>query len=145
MKVFVIVTVNYGFAAYIAYPHTGAVFRPLMAPTFNDLVSGFQDMIEVSILGDTISVSYGAQYFAPMLTGQRLEAATFVLLLWFYIIMSTILLLNLLIAMSMLLSIELGTRPPMLCMPSSIVAQWATPLARSRTRRCASGALPTCS
>ena len=99
MKVFVIVTINYGFAAYICYPKVGDIIQPIVSPSFNSLSAAMQDMVEVSLLGDTVTLNIGAVYWDSLTTGQTLEAAVFVGFLWYYIIMSTILLLNLLIAM----------------------------------------------
>ena len=75
----------------------------LMSKTGEAQAEAFRDsmeaQIEVSILGETIEENFGAGSFKGMSTGQKLESAMFVILLWFYILLSTILLLNLLIAM----------------------------------------------
>ena len=101
MKVLSIVTINYGFAAYICYPKVGNVLLPTLAPTFNNLRDSMQDMIEVSILGDSIVINgmFGGFAWDGLTTGQTLEAVMFMCLMWWYVILTTILLLNLVIAM----------------------------------------------
>lgn len=98
MKVFLIVLANYGFAMYIAYPHTGSLFLPLVAPSMNGLVDGFQALVEMAILGENISLDM-SKFALDMSPGQIMESVAYIGLLYYYIIMALILLLNLLIAM----------------------------------------------
>jgi hypothetical protein len=99
LKVFIIILINYGFAMYIAYPHTGDVFRSNFSPDMNSIPSALQALIQMAVLGENIPIDFSPYNFAPMNTAQKLESAGYVMLLYMYIIMSLILLLNLLIAM----------------------------------------------
>ena len=137
-----IVLINYGFAMYIAYPHTGGIFQPLVSTSFNGITNALQALVEMvsqwwdefcpfqghavavaavasaargaqyhssdraqsdflrqAILGENISLDMAGSNFAVMNTAQRLETAVYVCMLYLYIIMALILLLNLLIAM----------------------------------------------
>ena len=105
MKVFSIVLVNYGVAQYIAYPRTGDVFQPLVSPSFNGMTSAVQALVEMAMLGENIKLdlshfgSYATKTGKGMSVGQKLETVAYIGMLYLYIIMALVLLLNLLIAL----------------------------------------------
>eukprot|EP00322_Chrysochromulina_rotalis_P000732 CAMPEP_0115884524 /NCGR_PEP_ID=MMETSP0287-20121206/30166_1 /TAXON_ID=412157 /ORGANISM="Chrysochromulina rotalis, Strain UIO044" /LENGTH=897 /DNA_ID=CAMNT_0003340839 /DNA_START=17 /DNA_END=2710 /DNA_ORIENTATION=+ len=99
LKVFVIILINYGFAMYIAYPHTGDIFQPGLSPAFNSLSSALQALVEMAVLGENIALNFASFSFNTMGPAQQIESVGYVVLLYMYIIMALILLLNLLIAM----------------------------------------------
>jgi hypothetical protein len=98
MKVLGIVMLNYGFAMYICYPHTGD-YQPMVSPLSNNLVVSLQAQLEMALLGENIPLEFDPENFEGMSVGQKIETGGYVLMLYMYIIMSLILLLNLLIAM----------------------------------------------
>ena len=99
MKVLLIVTINYGFAAYIGYPKVGTILEPSVSPMFKDLSQATEAMIEVSLLGEPIEQNWDSAHWEGLTAGQTMEGMFFLFAVWYYVLISTILLLNLLIAM----------------------------------------------
>jgi hypothetical protein len=98
MILFAFFIANFYCLLYITYPREGEESLPF-AQQFNDPWVALQAVISLAFLGDSMSLILQPEDLAALTSWQRLNIVVFIVVYVFYILMSIILLLNLLIAM----------------------------------------------